>query len=405
MKETAQTGAGDRMITQQTIKRDNMKSIYHLIEERGGISRAQIARTMKLSKTTVSSLADELISLGYIEDTGTQELQTVGRNPNILKLKPSSHYAVCFNWEPETVSVYLVDITGEIVGAVVKQNTTKSNCYIELSKNGLDELLTNFIGTDNILFFCFIMPCMLDSENNSIYTTRLYIDVKDQANIIDCIRNTFANRTIVFLNDTACYAYAERKVANINSNFAYINMSSGIGAAITIDGQILGNGTGAATQLGQNKLYYKDSHSILEDEIGESSLTKKLQELHIQSSLNVYSQLTYHDVGEAVRTSDPGAIRLSNLIAEDLANAVLNIITIVGVKLVILGGKSRYLGPSFLKQVQIYLENYGFSMMVRDTRIQYSILGENASILGAVKYCVDKYLDFTNLDKLNCHIG
>ena len=77
MKETAQTGAGDRMITQQTIKRDNMKSIYHLIEERGGISRAQIARTMKLSKTTVSSLADELISLGYIEDTGTQELQTV----------------------------------------------------------------------------------------------------------------------------------------------------------------------------------------------------------------------------------------------------------------------------------------------------------------------------------------
>ena len=244
MKETAQTGAGDRMITQQTIKRDNMKSIYHLIEERGGISRAQIARTMKLSKTTVSSLADELISLGYIEDTGTQELQTVGRNPNILKLKPSSHYAVCFNWEPEAVSVYLVDITGSIVSSVTKQNISKTNCYIALSQDGLAELLSDFRCPEKILFYCFIIPGMLCSGKESLYTTRLYIDVPEQTKIIPRLRKIFKDRAIILLNDTACYAYAERKIAGIRSNFAYINMASGIGAAITI-GDRLGDSAGA----------------------------------------------------------------------------------------------------------------------------------------------------------------
>lgn len=405
MKETAQTGAGGGMITQQTIKRDNMKSIYHLIEERGGISRAQIARTMKLSKTTVSSLADELISLGYIEDTGTQELQTVGRNPNILKLKPSSHYAVCFNWEPETVSVYLVDITGSIVSSVTKQNLSKNNCYIALSQDGLADLLSDFRCPEKILFYCFIVPGMLCSGKESLYTTRLHIDVPEQEKIIPRLRKTFKDHTIILLNDTACYAYAERKIAGIKSNFAYINMASGIGAAITIDGQILGSATGSATQLGQTKLSYKDSRDVLEEEIGESSLTKTLQQLHIRSSLERISKVTYRDIGDAVRTSDPGALTLSNLIAEDLANAILNIITIVGVKLVILGGKSHCLGGLFLQQVKSYLYKYGFPEMVKDTVIQYTVLDENANITGAVQYCVDQYLDLADPYKLDYYIG
>ena len=393
------------MITQQTIKKNNIKSIYRLIEEGNGISRAQIARTMQLSKTTVSCLVDELLSLGYITDTGIQDFQSVGRNPKILKLNQRAHYAVCFNWEPDAVSVYLVDITGEIVRSVVKSNASKTNCYIELSQAGLDELLMDFSKPDCILFFCFIMPCMLDNENESIYTTRLYIDLSEQENIIHELKKNYDQQTIIFLNDTACYAYAERKAAKINLNFAYINMASGIGAAITIDGQILGSGTGSATQLGQNKLYYKDSRNILEDEIGEKSLTEMLRQLNTPSSLNGISKITYRDIGQAAEADDPGALRLSNLIAEDLANAILNIITIVGVKLVILGGKSRYLGALFLQQIQSYLEQYGFSKMVGDTRIQYSILGENSNILGAVKYCVDEYLDLTNPCERSYHIG
>ena len=55
-------------INQQLIRSSNLRWIYRLIDENISISRAKLASTTKLSKTTVSSLVDELISGGYVVD-------------------------------------------------------------------------------------------------------------------------------------------------------------------------------------------------------------------------------------------------------------------------------------------------------------------------------------------------
>lgn len=55
---------------QSLIKDQNKKQVYQLIEDMPGISRAQIAELMKVSKTTVSALADELMQEGFIIDEG-----------------------------------------------------------------------------------------------------------------------------------------------------------------------------------------------------------------------------------------------------------------------------------------------------------------------------------------------
>ena len=57
------------MITQYLIRSGNLRQIYQLIDQNIGISRARLAKITKLSKTTVSSLVDELIAGGYTADT------------------------------------------------------------------------------------------------------------------------------------------------------------------------------------------------------------------------------------------------------------------------------------------------------------------------------------------------
>ena len=56
------------MITQYLIRSGNLRQIYQLIDQNIGISRARLAKITKLSKTTVSSLVDELIAGGYVLD-------------------------------------------------------------------------------------------------------------------------------------------------------------------------------------------------------------------------------------------------------------------------------------------------------------------------------------------------
>ena len=48
-------------VNQQQIKDINMKRLYASIYSTPGISRAELAKRTKLSKTTVSTLVDELI--------------------------------------------------------------------------------------------------------------------------------------------------------------------------------------------------------------------------------------------------------------------------------------------------------------------------------------------------------
>ena len=53
---------------QLLIKDNNKKQIYQLIEDFPGISRTQIAEQLKLSKTTVSALVDEMMQEMFVID-------------------------------------------------------------------------------------------------------------------------------------------------------------------------------------------------------------------------------------------------------------------------------------------------------------------------------------------------
>ena len=62
-----------KLVNQQVIKNTNMKRLYTSIYSSPGISRAHLAKQTKLSKTTVSTLVDELIEREFIVDSGIGE--------------------------------------------------------------------------------------------------------------------------------------------------------------------------------------------------------------------------------------------------------------------------------------------------------------------------------------------
>ena len=101
-----------KLLTQQVIKNTNMKHLYSSIYIENGISRTELARRTHLSKTTVSTLVDELIEREFIADEGASHSDCVGRKPNCLKAQTNQHFVIVISWVDNIAEAHVVDVAG-----------------------------------------------------------------------------------------------------------------------------------------------------------------------------------------------------------------------------------------------------------------------------------------------------
>ena len=122
------------MLSQQKIRETNLKRIFHIILTEKGISRAQIAHKTKLTKTTVSSLVDELIEKHFVEETEASEPQVkIGRKP--IQLKPDSAHSVIIviSWRAHTILFTILSVSSCILFEHTITYSNKENATVLLT--------------------------------------------------------------------------------------------------------------------------------------------------------------------------------------------------------------------------------------------------------------------------------
>lgn len=401
-----------KIVNQQVIKNNNLKMIYRYIQQESGISRAQLAKLSGLSKTTVSSLVDELISRRFIQDTGTLgDATSVGRKPNGLQLLQGQYYIAVISWNKRDISAKLIDICGMIMREVSKP-VNQSDSYVILSKTLFDELITSEFSLSSLLGIVIIVPAMLDSENKEIFTTTLNLYSNGNEHLLEDLKDSFSGFPLAVLNDTACAAYAEKIYTRIpQKDFAYINFQHGIGAALFIQDKLLGQATASYTQFGH---YCIDPNGppcscgnkgCLEVMISENSIKERLKNAHCCSPLALAEKVTYSDLSFSALYGDVSAQNVIHDIAKDFSLALSNLICIVHPKLIIIGGKGKDLGLGFLEEVKENLKATGFRKMIESLQIRYSFLDSTAYFVGAMKYFFDIHYNFTQMSSNTFFIG
>lgn len=389
-----------KVVNQTIIKDANLKNLYNLIHSNDGISRAQLAKLTNLSKTTVSTLIDELTSRNFVYDSGTSETDSVGRKPNSLHIKPNSYYVVNIVWINNTIDVFLMDIAGKTVYGEHMELKGRDT-YVTLSQRCVYNSILSKVEKDKILGICVVVSAMIDPPQNVFYSTTLNISEAEQANLIHDLDTAFCDFPVALLNDTACYAYAEKIYAGVKeSDFAFINFSHGIGATLFIDNEMMGHASGASTQFGhysinpKGKLCVCGNRGCLEATMGEPALKERVNKTGYSIFLNHLETVTFADLGSAAKQGDVVAQTVIKSMAQDLSYALSNLISIVDPKLIILGGESRKLGDLFLNEIKLNLKSIGFRRMVENVNVAYSKLDQNVYKLGATKYFFDKYYKF-----------
>lgn len=390
-----------KLVNQQVIKNANMKQIYNLIYQKPGISRAALSKHTNLSKPAVSSLVDELIAQRFIYDSGAADTTSVGRRPNSLQLYPEQNYVAVLAYKDNSITLSLVDIVGTSILFESREISSNSS-YAKLSYHLVYDFALSKIKQEQLLGISVIVPAMIDSERKEIFTTTMHLPTAPSENIILQLQELFQEFPVAIVNDTACFAYAEKIYTHVTEkDFAFINFNRGIGATLFIGNEMLGKACASYTQFGhysldpQGKPCSCGNKGCLELVIGEDSIRERVKAEGRNTALNRISKVTYKDLGQASIYGDLTAQKIICDMADDFSIALNNLICMVHPKLIVLGGKGKELGPLFLEHINQNLKSTGFRRMVDSVGIRYSYLDFDACFNGAMKYFFDIHYNFT----------
>ena len=401
------------MINQQLIKAVNKKKLYMLVSENPGVSRANLAATTELSKTTVSALVDELIQEGHLVDEGAVESKRQGRRPNSLAVNDKRDCVIVLNWRKRTIQTALVSAAYEVEvleetglaegEALAGENPAEGDSSAEapavLIWNITREFLKNHGQNRNILGICLVIPGIVDSERRRIISMVLSLGEDDH--MVTELRQQVKDYPLAVFNDTACLAYAENAFGDVDiKNYVYLNINEGVGASLIQNGVILRGATGMGTQFGHfsidrdGELCSCGNRGCLENRIGEIVLARRAKECGALEEFAGIDRILFRHVGQLAMQGMPGAKRLISALADDLSYGLGNLITMFHPDTIIIGGMGRKLGELYLEQVIDKVKSVGFRQFVEDVDIRFTTLKEDAIFRGAAKYYMDTHYDF-----------
>lgn len=393
-------------MNQQEMKEENKKKIFTEILSSPGISRIKLAKKCSYSKTTVSILVDELIKEGYVEDGGTTVSvgHTQGRRPTALFPNTRKYTVLIVNWDKKYVQIARADLSTEISHVKEISLAGTEEPQAELFQYLEQYILQECEGV-YILSVCWILPAMIDREHDRLISAVL--EEKMTEHFFAQAEYRFPHMRHFYFNDTACLAYAEKVHGTFSAeeDFVYVNMNDGIGAAFVLNGNLLGGPVGLTTQFGSFTLGGTGdgrSGGYLENEIGEKGIRKrfiKIRQNHQKETDSIPEKLYFRDIGELAKQEDTDAKAMLTEMAQDMSYALGNLITILHVKRIVIGGSGRELGSYFLDCIKHDIQKIGFWQFIEDTEIVYSELDHYAVLDGAVHYFLDQCFEFVTLEE------
>ncbi|MFF4209403.1 ROK family protein [Streptomyces sp. NPDC001796] len=111
--------------TQQGMRRRNLARVMHTVSAEGPLSRAAVASRIGLTRAAVSTLVDELIRSGLLEELGPERPGRVGRPGSALAVSGRGPAGIGAEIGVDHLAVCAVDLRGDVRARAVRHGTSR----------------------------------------------------------------------------------------------------------------------------------------------------------------------------------------------------------------------------------------------------------------------------------------
>lgn len=398
-----------QVANQQLVKETNLTFIFKLIYKYGPVSRAELAHTTKLSPTTVSSLAEELISNGLVIETGAGETTTSGRKPIMLEVNPRGGYIISLEMLDYGFNCFLYDLKCSEVTSV-KYRVEDYDSIGKKIVQAIEEILTGGkIPEDRLLGICVGVPGLIDYENNRVISSTV-IPIDENNDFYSIIKARFREIPVLLENESSLCAYAEKEFGTNGNikNLVFIDyISSGIGSGIILDGSMFRGTFGLSGEIGHISIDINGpkckcgSRGCLEVMAGTPAIVNKVifgimsgRETVISEMVkNDFNQITIDVIRNAVDQGDRLTLEVLDEIAVRLAFGINNIINLFNPQVIVIGGEITRVGETFLQKIKDTVNKIALKPNKSRVEIKYSSLRGNTITLGGARLVLDNIID------------
>lgn len=373
----------------------------------GGISRAELARQMELTRSAVTSIINDFIEAGLVQESEDGPA-TGGRRPIMLEIDPRRSYIVGIDMGFGHVGIILADFSAHILREVEYPHRVVDGPKVCLER--LDAEVRALLESAGLSFGEVIsigigVPGPVVAEAGAVSAPPIMPGWDDYP-IRDHLQNLW-QCPVTLGNDADFGALGEWAygAGRGEHNLAYIKVGSGVGAGLLLDGHIYRGVTGCAGEIGH--ITIRDdgprcscgSYGCLEALAGGNAVARMAREA-VQSgrrtklaTITPVENITAKDVALAARSGDLVAQQIITTSGNYLGIAVASLVNLFNPGMVVVGGGVAEMGDLLLDPIRQAVRERSLRSAAQAARISAAVLGRRSSSIGAVVQALNVALD------------
>jgi len=398
----ASSGRPDRLPNGLENQSSLSDTVLRLIWSEGNISRAEIARVLNLSRSTVTEIVRDILASRFVSEGGRGE-SSGGRRPIVLEFEYNAGIMMGVDIGATHVSVLLVNLKGERLAfreerfGVRADPTGTIRLAIHLAEECLKESARSEV---ELLAMGVAMPSPIDPLTPEQLPETVMPHWKG-SDVLSLFRSRF-EIPVYIDNDTNLGALAEFwwGAGSLYSNVVFIKAGYGIGAGFILDGRVYRGDSGFAGEIGHIPLDADGPDCVcglkgcLVTLVGGLALEERARALHPchPDSLLDPAKISYRAILQASRDGDPMCKAIVQQAAIRLGQALSGVINLLNPGLIVIGGGWSVAGEELISMIS---EEVGHCVLIQKAsppRIQLSELGPRVIALGAATLALEKSL-------------
>jgi glucokinase-like ROK family protein len=386
-------------VPNQNVKNINKHTALDLIRfTPGGISRAELAYRMNLSRAAMTAIVNDLLETDIIRETESRSGQS-GRPPIILEINSSRGNVIGIDMGATHLSVALADFSARIIDEIeIPFDITQGPkpCLAQAEALLTELLEKNDMRLQQILAIGMGVPGPIASQEGMVIAPPIMPgwdgypirqDMEGKWKIPVSLNN---DAELGVLGE---WAYGAGRGED---HLAFIKVGSGIGAGLLLNGQIYQGATGSAGEIGHltidenGPLCDCGSTGCLEAVAGGKAIARQAREIiasgkrTLLSSMGPPEELTARDVASAARRGDLPSQQIILRAGSYLGIAIAGMVNIFNPRVVVIGGGVSQIGDLLLQPIRDTVSRRSLAGAAQAVKINTAILRRRSSIIGAI---------------------
>ncbi len=377
------------------------------IRQDGPLSRTDLAQKLGYSRASITPMVQKLITQEVLREIG-QGQSAGGRRPLLIDFNRQFGFIAGVDIGATSVDIALADFQGDIL------TRSAEPCDVRVGPEKLLSRVTKIIirmldeqegSPDRLLAIGIGVPGPVEFSKGVLIAPPLMPSWEGYP-IKGYLRTTFPSAQVAVDNDVNIMAKGEQQMGAGRGvdNFLFIKIGTGIGCGIIVQHEIYRGSDGCAGDVGHICVDYNGpichcgnpgclefmaagpaiaSAGIKGAQAGKSVfLARRLEENG--------GTLTAIDVGDAAAAGD----RLANEIIRDsgqkIGGVLAGLVNFFNPRFIFIGGGVSNIGLQFLSSIRRSTLRRATALSTRKLKIEYSRLGEDAGVVGAIWLALDQ---------------